>query len=284
MKAIFEKITFPEDRSLRLSRFKGFNQPGLQYHPEYELVHIIQGTGIRLLGCHAESFGPGDTIFLGPNLPHWWSPNPERNPDREEAIVLQFGPTFFLRELLELPEFKTIADLRQNSFRCLSFDDKDDRLNIRSMLDQLLLESDPGLRWLGVMKLLKELSLAKSARPLLPESFENPSPQDSLEKAIQYILANLEQPLSMEGVAEITGVHPVTFSRRFKKCVQMTFPRFLRHHRIARVCQELHRPVSLAHLAHDHGFRNLSTFNRSFREEMNCSPREYRRRLRNSQN
>jgi len=275
MQAIFEKVHFPPDRSVRLSRITGFDQPGLQYHPEYELVYILKGKGLRLVAYQVEPFDAGDAILLGPNLPHWWRPNPGPR-EEEEAIVLQFGPSFFLPELMKLPEFRSISTLRESCSRGVSFEDSLDRQKILSLLLGLLEGEDTGLRWLGVMQLLKELSLMNSARKVLPDNFEGLSNEDALEKAIGYILENLSTPLHLEGVAQVAGLHPTHFSRRFKKSVGMSFPRFLRHHRIARLSQHLPTAKNLARLAHEHGFQNLSTFNRCFKEEMGCSPREYR--------
>jgi len=232
-----------------------------------------------MIGFLAEPFGPGDTILLGPNLPHWWRPDPSGDRTQEEAIVLQFGPSLFLPQLLELPEFKSIEQLRTGCTRGISFDKVHERHKVQDLLLQLLEHTDSGLRWLGAMNLLKELSLCHP-RKILPEGTRESLPKDVIEKAIQHMLANLTYPLKLEGVASIAGLHPVHFSRRFKESVGMSFPQFLRHHRIARVCQDLLKPHSLAHLAHDNGFQNLSTFNRSFRLEKGCSPKEYRERLR----
>ena len=40
------------------------------YHPEYEIVCVLQGGGTRHVGNHFSNYEKGDLVFIGPNLPH----------------------------------------------------------------------------------------------------------------------------------------------------------------------------------------------------------------------
>jgi AraC-like DNA-binding protein len=46
--------------------------PNWHFHPHYQLFLVVEGTGTRFIGDSIKPFGPGDLVFLGPNLPHLW--------------------------------------------------------------------------------------------------------------------------------------------------------------------------------------------------------------------
>lgn len=46
--------------------------PQWHFHPHYQLFLVEEGTGTRFIGDSIKPFGPGDLVFLGPNLPHLW--------------------------------------------------------------------------------------------------------------------------------------------------------------------------------------------------------------------
>src|SRR5688572_15590018 len=72
--------------------------PTWHFHPEFEIMLVLEGTGIRFIGDSIERFGPGDLVFLGSNLPHlyrsdeaFYSEDPNL---RSEAIVIYFKENF----------------------------------------------------------------------------------------------------------------------------------------------------------------------------------------------
>ena len=53
-------------------REEPFFQSPFHFHPELELVYIIESYGKRIIGNSVEHFEAGDMVFLGANLPHVW--------------------------------------------------------------------------------------------------------------------------------------------------------------------------------------------------------------------
>ena len=68
------------------------------FHPHYQLFTVLEGTGKRLIGDSIQTFGPGDTVFLGPDVPHLWRSDPvffEGNTSiSTHGIVLYFQEDF----------------------------------------------------------------------------------------------------------------------------------------------------------------------------------------------
>ena len=46
--------------------------PNWHFHPHYQLFTVLEGTGSRLIGDSIRPFEAGDTVFLGPDVPHLW--------------------------------------------------------------------------------------------------------------------------------------------------------------------------------------------------------------------
>ena len=42
------------------------------YHPEIEIMYILEGTGTRFVGDHIDQYQEGDVCMVGPKLPHEW--------------------------------------------------------------------------------------------------------------------------------------------------------------------------------------------------------------------
>lgn len=116
MKPHFHKIPNSSQRSfsIRYDRKPNFGTLW-HFHPELELHYILNGQGTQFIGDTVRGFSDGDLILLGENLPHTWRCSEEYfqgNPNIEvEAYVLQFLPTCFGKDFIELPEAQTITSL-----------------------------------------------------------------------------------------------------------------------------------------------------------------------------
>jgi AraC-like DNA-binding protein len=107
----------------------------------------------------------------------------------------------------------------------------------------------------------------------------NPQDSERLQAACQFILDHFRDELDHRALAAKAHLAPASFSRLFKRVTGKTCTAFINEIRLGHSCrllQETENPVT--GIAFDCGFRNLSHFNRRFRRQYHCSPREYRRR------
>jgi mannose-6-phosphate isomerase-like protein (cupin superfamily) len=44
--------------------------PSWHFHPEFEIMLVLEGTGIPFVGDSMQLFQPGDLVFYGNNIPH----------------------------------------------------------------------------------------------------------------------------------------------------------------------------------------------------------------------
>ncbi len=87
------------------------------------------------------------------------------------------------------------------------------------------------------------------------------------------------EPLDLDALAGIAGVRKYHFLRSFRRTVGMTPYRFLLTIRIRRAAFRLVSTLdTVASIAFEAGFGDLSTFNSRFRELSGISPLAHRRR------
>ena len=94
IKPIFTNIGHgPDERLIIVERDVPYFNTPFHFHPECELVYILEGTGKRIVGDSVEVFGPGDLVFLGSNISHVWYSDEEFKASKDlhsRAIVVFF--------------------------------------------------------------------------------------------------------------------------------------------------------------------------------------------------
>ncbi|WP_029067198.1 GH39 family glycosyl hydrolase [Lachnobacterium bovis] len=98
-----------------------------------------------------------------------------------------------------------------------------------------------------------------------------------MKEMMQYILANLDQELSLNDLAERMFVSPSTLSRVFKKSTGQYFADFVLEMRVKNAMNLLvHTQQNVTQIALSCGFTNSASFNRAFKKLVNMTPIEYR--------
>ena len=106
-------------------------------------------------------------------------------------------------------------------------------------------------------------------------------PESSLlRKAQIYIERNCGKRLKLPEVAQVVGLSPNYFCRKFHDFTGLPFTVYLAGIRVANASRLLHNPnMRIKEIAYETGFSSISQFNRVFHAAMGASPSEYRRSL-----
>lgn len=107
----------------------------------------------------------------------------------------------------------------------------------------------------------------------------NGLPKRKLNAVIDYLHAHLEEDVSLQQIALLTGLSVSQFSRGFKTSTGLSPHRFLLQLRVQRAQHLLrHGQESLSSIAGQIGFADQSHFTRVFRRIAGSTPKEWRRR------
>lgn len=106
-----------------------------------------------------------------------------------------------------------------------------------------------------------------------------------LKYVMNYINHNFTEELSLDTLAAIAGYSKFHFSRLFKKYNNMSCVQYISCKRIKMAEQLLCDPtISITEIAMRSGFASLTTFNRIFKAHKNCTPTEFRKLFKTSDN
>lgn len=147
---------------------------------------------------------------------------------------------------------------------------------------ELLTALEGSARVAACFHLLADLAAAPRSEVqfLRDESAENGSEgvrADAMARAVAHIRAHYREPIRLEELQRLTHMSRATFARHFREYTGSSFSTFLNRVRLEAVCAELRNTSEFVGcIAFEHGFNQLSFFNRLFRREKGMSPSRYR--------
>lgn len=253
------------------------------YHPELEIVLVTESTGKRFIGNHIADFRPGNLAFLGPNIPHTYR-NDEKYYEadsllRAKSIVIHFTAASLGNDFLQLPEAKLLQQLFEQSAYGLEIIGKTNEKVSNKLFD---IVSYTGLKkWLCLVEILLEMaSAARDCNRITASPYIGYNEKEStrLCNVFNWVVANLENDITLNEAAAIAQMNPNAFSRFFSLRTRKTFSEFTRELRLqkaARLLIESETPVT--QICFECGYNNISNFNRQFLEHYNMNPVKYRK-------
>jgi AraC family transcriptional regulator len=120
--------------------------------------------------------------------------------------------------------------------------------------------------------------LVTAGRELLRE---RGAPPHWLERVIEYIHAHAREPLTLDALAAIAGVHVAHLTREFRRHRRTSIAAYVRSLRLAWAAERLSdRRRRIADVATEAGFADQSHFTRAFHAHTGRTPRQYRESIR----
>lgn len=257
----------------------------IHYHPEIEIMYILEGTGTRFVGDHIGRYSEGDICLLGPKIPHEW-----RNDDvylkkdtglKASCMCLFFTSDIFDGNLIRLPEMNNIRLLVERCRRGIKFTGTT-RLKIGHLMEETanytgIDKITNFIKLLDIMATSDEYELLASVG--YTESV-NSSDFERFDKIYQYIMKNFSNPIKLDEVASLVGLTPNAFCRYFKGRTKKTFIQYLNDIRIGHAKRLLiEGRMKISTLSMECGFNNLSNFIDQFKRSTDMSPSEYQKRF-----
>lgn len=285
MKPFKEELNYKADASfiIKYNDFEHFTVP-YHFHYEYELAYMVSSTGKKFVGDVIEDFGPGDIVFLGSALPHFFLNDKQYyNGDpnlRVNAYILQFPADYFSDKQLNRPEFASIFRLLSSSSRGLRFPEET-RLKATTLIKKMY--QDHGLiRYFTLIELLNLLGHSDFT-PIASQGYSkyaNYNFNNRLVKVYEYSIQNYNKKISLDEIACVAGMNSTAFCRYFREKMRKTYAEFINELRVNAACNLLRNTNStIEYICFETGFNNLSNFNRQFKGIIGKSPSSYRKLL-----
>jgi AraC-like DNA-binding protein len=251
----------------------------LHSHEEFELNFIQNAKGAkRIIGDHIDEIDDFELVLVGPNLQHGWFTHNCAGQQIFE-VTIQFHKDLFDEKFLRRNQLSFIRNMIEKSSRGILFS-KETTKHLAPRITQLN-QKNGFDSVLELMSILHDLSASSKIRILSDASF---NVTDSytyssarVERTYDYMNKNFDKVIGLNEVARLANMSEASFSRFFKSHTGITFIESLTEIRLGHASRMLiDTTLSVAEIAYNCGFNNISNFNRTFKKKKKCTPKEFR--------
>jgi AraC-like DNA-binding protein len=270
MKVLPFKILMTKDQTVLFEDYNDMILYGsLHQHEEVQISYIEQGSGNLLVGDVFTPFAKGDVFVFGKNLPHVFKSDQKCTMKTIYFTKECFGKNFFSHPDLE--EISLLFNVSEKGIKVTS------NLELIQSLMLEYREASRIKRFHLFIDLLDQIN--KSEKKQLSTFLYNKemSLEDGKRMGLvfDYLMKNIENEVSLQEVADVASLSKNAFCRYFKQRTNKTFFEFLIEIRIEKACGLLikYPDLSITEIAELCGFKNISNFNRKFKEIKEVSPK-----------
>src|SRR4029079_6982914 len=260
------------------SRVKSEFDFPMHCHEELELNFIMNAKGAkRVVGDHIDEIDDLELVLVGSNLPHVWQTHKCKSTEIRE-ITIQFHKDLFDAKLLPRNQVSFVRNLLEKSAKGVLFS----RQTTEQIAPRLtLLTQKQGFdSVLELMSILHDLSISRNMHTLSDATFNNAELSYNsrrIERGVEYMKQSFQKQITLTEVAKLANMTDVSFSRFFRSRPGITFMDSLLEMRLGHASRLLiDTTESVAEIAYNCGFNNISNFNRLFKKKKGCTPKEFR--------
>jgi AraC-like DNA-binding protein len=284
MKPLLEKSIESLNQSYLVKKLQEpFFDPNWHFHPHYQLFTVIKGTGTRFIGDDIRHFEEGDTVFLGPNMPHLWRSDrnyfEKESQLQTEGIVVYFKEDFLGNDFFEKPEMFDIKSFLKNSERGLDITGTLGAEMVRDLNELLGLTGFEGISKL--LNILHKLSVTNDYHYISSSNYTNThkiSETERMRIVHEYVLKHFKENINLSTVASLSNMTEAAFCRYFKSRTNKTFSDFVKEIRIGNACKMLQdENKSISQTCYESGYNTVSNFNNQFKSLKGVSPLQYQK-------
>lgn len=252
----------------------------LHAHSEYELTFIVSGSGEYVIGRSVGGFGRGSLLLCPPNLLHGWrSDGGAGGGSGVMGIVLRFRKESLPKGLMNLAEMASLRRLLSEVGDGLWFEVSDrDRLRLRL---RSIHRAQGALRLARFYVALELIATYRRRQVVGGDIHKDDLAPRSVARfaaARRYLNEHFRQDIGRADLARHLGLNETAFSRFFHEASGTTFVDYLSNLRVQHAATALgnRRDLSIADIAEQSGFKNLSSFHRQFKKRLGITPKAYR--------
>lgn len=247
----------------------------LHQHEEIQISYIVQGKGTLIVGDAINEYSDGDVVVIGSGVPHVFR-SLENNSANSRMLTLfftrrSFGEAFFELEILH--EINPFFERSNYGIKLTSNIQK--VRNLFCQIDEVTVFG----RFLILLQILNLLNTSnyESLSSFIGQKKYNRREGMRMQRVFDFILNNYTEDIDLTDVSQVAHMTKNAFCKYFKKRTNKTFVTFLNELRIEHAARLLRsrQDLSVAEIANQSGFKNISNFNRTFRRVKKEVPSVY---------
>jgi AraC-like DNA-binding protein len=290
MKAYLDRLIKDNTQSFRVvesSAYHALND--FHYHPELELIYIMEGEGVLLIGDKFEQVSGNMMLMIGCNVPHMFKfdtytyqnilMQQGKIPLPLKLLTLHLDPMVFGESFMQLPENGMLNTLLKDALKGLHIQ-KDAQSPVLELMGRLT--TSPNYEHIFLLMQLLNCIAVSTEKSFITKPPDNnaysKTDEMRLTKIYLYTLNNFPRAIKLKEIAEIVHMVPNAFCRYFKLRTGKSYFDFLLDVRIRHACKLLkEKDYTVVVVCYESGFSNLSNFNRYFKLITGKTPLAYRK-------
>lgn len=270
----FERIG-DRDFPLRVVRMSTQDVTWMHYHEFTELVIVYGGKGLHSVNGSSPVELERGNVFVIPQGAYHQYLN-----DGLSLLNIIFETSLLPLPLLDvyaMPYFNAVfkGDAKNIGIFKIEEDELEEVLSHVGKLEAELKDCPPGCQFMATALFMQIImSLAR----FIGGKLENRrSLNIGISRAIEYLHKHFKEKVSMEKLAENTGMSTRTLHRHFKRINGSSPKEYLIKLRLNHACDLLNNSqLGIEEIAETSGFEDNNYFSRQFRKSTGLSPREFR--------
>ncbi|QJD86913.1 helix-turn-helix domain-containing protein [Cohnella herbarum] len=278
-----ESVSSEEYRRKTEQNWKQRTYSDWHYHEEVEFVLILKGELTIFSKEEQLVLRKGDIALFGSSEPHTTMQSKEGSTSQ---IVFQID----LRKYWDLSTLNSMQHFSEvirplSSLNYVYRENREARIQTASLIREIFREMNEARIGyeLAVSARIKNilLLLLRNDDKLLLHYNDNRL-LERLQPALDYVEHHLSEKLSVADICTMVNLSYTHFIKTFKKAVGMSFTDFVVYKRIKKAEQQLltNDNFSIAEVAESVGISNIGHFYDMFRRFNDCSPKQFKDRLR----
>ncbi|MBR9853061.1 MAG: AraC family transcriptional regulator [Algicola sp.] len=277
MKVLPFKIPKPKNEALvyQIDREQVFYDQ-LHQHGEIQISYVEKGAGTLIVGDSINEYKTGDILVIGSYIPHVFRSDTRV---KEESLMhtLFFNQDAFGKNFFQLTDLSSIQNFfNKSEYGMLVVSRK---MKIIPLFDSLSKQSKVE-QISSLLLIIHHINKSKTV-PLSSFVYRKTFSDDEgkrMSKVYDYAMEKYCDNITLDEIAERANMTKNAFCRYFKKRTNKTFFQFLIEIRIENACKLILKnpELSIATIADQCGFNNITNFNRKFKAFKQCTPTQYR--------
>ena len=261
----FDDVSTPPDKQIETHS-----------HSQWELSYVLCGNGIRTIGDTTEPIVEGEIILIPPNIPHVWHFDTMKTDADGNVSNIS---VFFKAETLErlstvIPEFAETSKKIFSLTEAVKYSGTAYN-RIKGIL-QSMRDMEAVSRLPQMIELLLTLTDNDDCRKVGRNNSINTIGQ-RLENIRIYCRCNYARGISLDEISAEIGMNKSSFCTFMKRHTGMTLTEFVNGIRLEKAKEMLrYTDDTIASIAYDVGFSNVTYFNRLFKKKYQCCPKRIR--------
>lgn len=265
-------IDFPFELYCVNKNYPRYEMP-FHWHVEYEMIIVKKGQLKLILDGKSFYVNEGESAFISGGVVHGGIP------EECEYYCIVFDLAALFKDVALCSKSVAIFLTNADCFTGVYGAERKQSAIMREILYSMQ-NRDNGYD-LNVIGLLWKLLGAFVSEPVISEGEQiNKSQRQKLKDVLSYIRKNIDKNITLEELAQVSGMSPRYFCRVFKSMTGRTPIEYVNYYRIETASQMLITTgESVTDIALNCGFNDMSYFSKMFKKLKGINPSKFRQAL-----